>query len=55
MNLEEIMLDLIQRITRVEEKVDTLIEKRRSDYSVKVQVVLAMVGSATAIGIAVFL
>ena len=55
MKLAEFMLDMTERMARVEEKVDSLHEDRKTQYAVKVQVILAMVGSATAIGLAVFL
>lgn len=55
MNLDEMMLDILQRMVRVEEKVDALREDKVTQRNTRLQVYLALVGSATAIGIAVLL
>lgn len=55
MNLETIIMDLCERMARVETKVDLLIESGKIKSGVRLQVGLALFGSATAIGLAIFL
>lgn len=54
MNLEELMLDAVQRLVRVETKVDGLLEAQQARKRQTFQVYLAIVSSLTAIGIAIF-
>jgi hypothetical protein len=54
MTQQDILLDLVERVTRVEVKLDTLLESNRRRYFVAARTYLAMIGAVTAIAIALW-
>lgn len=53
MNLEQLILDMAQRLSCVETKLDTLLKADERRFDLGTRTLLALLGSATAIVIAI--